>query len=94
MSDHSRALFRRNKRSVNNCPDCGVFVCYNYQNLRSDCRVAHTCDQEFVKRSERSQDAAMRRDPDNEEPRKIPLSERLATGFQMLRDDDCDDDDD
>lgn len=87
------AAFRRNKRNVNNCPICGVFVCPGYQNrqgneLPEDVRN-HQCDPEFVKRSNRVRDAVMDRDY---EPRTSRTeAERLAEGFEMLEEDDLGD---
>ena len=86
--------FRRNKRSVNNCPTCGVFVCPGFQNMtRSDMPEHarnHQCDPEFIKRSNRTRDAVM--DRDYEPPLMRPESERLAEGFAMMEEDDREDD--
>jgi hypothetical protein len=86
--------FRRNKKSINNCPTCGVFVCVGYQNKTSgeldEESLNHQCDPEFIKRSNRVRDAVMDRDY---EPRTTRSeAERLAEGFEMLEEDDPSDD--
>ena len=48
----------------------------------------HECDAEFIKKSERSRDASLRRDPDEEETRQRTESQRIAEGFEMLEEDD------
>lgn len=93
------ASMKRNKRSVNNCPDCGVFVCFGYQDMLGvrmtpEARK-HECDPKFILRSERARDVAMAHDPDDDEPRMPPIAQRLMEGFEMLEmgeDDPVDDD--
>lgn len=85
------SAFRRNKRNVNNCPICGVFVYVGYQKNDDIPQYAknHQCDPEFIKRSNRTRDAVMDRDY---EPRTIRTeAERLAEGFEMLEEDDLGD---
>ena len=82
-------LFRRDKRKSSHCPRCGVYVCPGYQNTSrvrppDEEVVTHECDPEFLKRSERVQNAVMKRDPDEEAPRRRSESQRLAEGFAML----------
>ena len=87
------SLFRRNKRCVNNCPKCGVFVCPGYQtrltngSLPDDIKN-HECDPAFLKRSARATDAIMDRDTDHDQPRTRTEAERLAEGFEMMEEDD------
>jgi hypothetical protein len=82
-------MLRRNKRSVNNCPICGVFVCPGYQ-TRTNIDTAsenHECDPKFVKFSEACRDSAMDRDPDEQETRTRPIGARIAEGFEMMDED-------
>lgn len=85
--------FRRNKKSVNNCPRCGLYVCDGYQTANPKGDTSHECDEEFIKRSDRVRNASMRRDPDEEAPRRRCEADRLTEGFAMLDDEDHGDDD-
>lgn len=92
--------FRRNKSCIHNCPECGIFVCFEYQNMLSGTRNmsedgdAHECDPTFLRKSKAARDAAMSRDSDYDAPRERPIAERLARGFEMLAEDDYGDIDD
>lgn len=79
-----KLMFRRDKRNLNNCPICGVFVCPGYQTRTHipDDVNRHECDPEFIKRSNRTRDAVMDRDYDQHDRRSF--GQRLSEGFEML----------
>lgn len=88
-------MLKRNKRSVHNCPTCGVFVCPNYQlatSSKPEYAELHECDPAFIKRSNSTRDAVMDRDSDDILPRGRCYSERLSEGFEMMNEDEKDDD--
>lgn len=87
-----KGRFRRNKKSVHNCPICGVFVCEGYQTTSPKGDSTHECDPEFIRRSAATRDAIMK---EEFAPRRMSESERIAEGFAMLEmdSDDYGDDD-
>jgi len=93
--------FRRNKAKTDNCPECGIFVCKDYQKILYDITkqwpeeaICHKCDESYLKRSATARDASMRRDPDDEAPKARSFGQRLAEGFELLNLEDVRDRDD
>jgi hypothetical protein len=67
------------------CPTCGASFDYRYVTLDPDDarRIHHRCNP----RTLAGIDAAHRREPDAEEPRRKPYGQRLSDGFRILGED-------